>query len=66
MFNLELIELPEEAQVIIYNTLGQIVFSENVPNTVNEINAPELETGAYIVKVVSGKFAEQIRMIVRK
>ena len=64
-FYLNLSELPEDAMVMIYNSLGQIVYSENTPNKLSEIQTNGLNMGAYIVKVISGENTSQIRMLIQ-
>ena len=54
-FYLNLSELPEDAKVMIYNSLGQIVYSENKRNKLSEIQTEGLNMGAYIVKVKIGR-----------
>ena len=50
----------------IYNTLGELVYSNNIPAKLTEINISDLTNGTYIVKVYSNKQVTTKKIILNK
>ncbi len=59
-----------EIEVLIYNTLGQIIFKNNYENTNGEINKKirieDLPDGAYILRLNNGSHSNTSRLIIQK
>ena len=56
----------EMSTVKVYNSLGQVVYSNDVPSKLEEINISDLANGTYIVKVYSNKQVITKKVVLNK
>lgn len=57
----------ENVELIVYNIQGQVLISENKPSISNiiKVEVPQLNTGIYFVKIISGENSV-IKRIIKK
>lgn len=57
------LELPENANVVIYNSLGQVIFNQNLTYGNNVINLDALAKGIYVVQISNAANKANYRVV---
>lgn len=64
--NIEFLNIPEKGVVELYNTIGELMFSEKLNNKNNAINTSQLNYGMYYIRVVENNKVIALQKIVKQ
>lgn len=58
-----ILELPENANIIIYNSLDQVIFNQNLTDGNNVIGLESLAKGIYVVQISNASYKANYRVV---
>lgn len=64
--NIEFLNIPDKGVVELYNTIGELMFSEKLNNKNNTINTSQLNYGMYYIRVVENNKVIALQKIVKQ
>ena len=66
LLNISFNTIPQNTKIEVYNSIGALVLSEAMTNKNNTINASELSSGIYFMKVFEGNKVVAVKKVVRE